>query len=56
MKQEDEELYYDFWQIWMTWTAISNINKRNFFMNAIAALRQEKYSSGLLSHIMLSLR
>ncbi len=53
MKDEDEEIYFDFWQIWMNWTSLSEKSRMDYFRNAIAALRGENYYAGLVSHIML---
>lgn len=56
MRSEDEELYYDFWRIWMAWTTVSEINSLNIFKNAITALEGKGYNYSLVSHIMLSIR
>lgn len=55
MKPEYEKLYYDFWQIWMNWTTVSEINRRNYLKDAMDALGQNKHSAGLISHIMFTL-
>lgn len=56
MNQDDERLYYDFWQIWMDWTTFSEFNSINIFKEAIAALKGEKFNASLASYIMLSIK
>lgn len=56
MKDNDERIYFDFWQIWMDWTTISEKNRIDYFRNAIVALSDKKYYSGLVSHIMLLIK
>lgn len=51
-----EKIYYDFWQIWMDWTTISENNRREYYRVAMAALRRENYSSCPVGYIMLSIR
>lgn len=55
MKPEYEKMYFDFWQIWMGWTTVSEINRRIYLKDAMDALRENKNSAGLISHIMFSL-
>lgn len=56
MNPVDEKIYYDFWQIWMDWTTISEKNRRNYFKDAMAALRRESYHSCPVGYIMLLIK
>ncbi len=56
MKQEYQGVYFEFWQIWMDWTTISERRCIDYFRNAITAMEGKRYHSSLAGDLIQLIR